>query len=202
MRNIPGHSPFSAAPYKYARDETRSPCICLVCGEIVCRSSSESQGPGFIGSTLALFNIDHTVGPCNAHTAQCCGSTGLFLRVKECSLLLLNIIHNGRNNRTRGTLLPAPYVDDYGETDQNLRFAFDSCLLANLTLFILGEAIHYISARNDIVHYIEDGSLIVFQKIFQEIWNSIKPPFTRTRGVIYEFANITQLVSPHTAFVF
>jgi len=111
------------APYKYARDETRSPCICLTCGDVVVRSSSSIiPNPLTVNSIIStILNPEQTIGPCNIHTQQCCGSIGLYLRVKECSLLLLNITNDGRNNKTRGTLMPAPYLDDYGETDQNLR---------------------------------------------------------------------------------
>ncbi|CAF3522414.1 unnamed protein product [Rotaria sp. Silwood1] len=114
------------APYKYARDEARSPCICLICGDVVVRSSSSSSitTPNLLTTNSlisTLLNIDQTTGPCNLHTQQCCGSIGIYLRVKECSLLLLNIINDGRINKTRGTFMPAPYLDDYGETDQNLR---------------------------------------------------------------------------------
>jgi len=109
------------APYKYARDETRSPCICLTCGDVVVRSSSTTTPTPLTPNSLISTLLDQTVGPCNIHTQQCCGSIGLYLRVKECSLLLLNITNDGRNNKTRGTLMPAPYLDDYGETDQNLR---------------------------------------------------------------------------------
>jgi hypothetical protein len=112
------------APYKYARDETRSPCVCLTCGDVVVRSLSTStpSHPITTNSIISsLLNMDQTLGPCNTHTQQCCGSVGLYLRVKECSLLLLNIINDGRINKTRGTLIAAPYLDDYGETDQNLR---------------------------------------------------------------------------------
>ncbi|CAF1488990.1 unnamed protein product, partial [Adineta steineri] len=111
------------APYKYARDEIRSPCICLICGEVVVRSASSSTPTPISTNSIisAFLNIDQTLGPCNLHTQQCCGSVGLYLRVKECSLLLLNIVNDGRVNKTRGTLMAAPYLDDYGETDQNLR---------------------------------------------------------------------------------
>ncbi|CAF0909766.1 unnamed protein product [Adineta ricciae] len=111
------------APYKYARDEIRSPCICLICGDVVVRSSSTNapSPPTANGNIYSLLNPDQTAGPCNLHTQQCCGTVGLYLRVKECSLLLLNINNDGRINKTRGTFMPAPYLDDYGETDQNLR---------------------------------------------------------------------------------
>ncbi|CAF3756931.1 unnamed protein product [Rotaria socialis] len=114
------------APYKYARDEARSPCICLTCGDVVVRSSSSSTAtvPHLMTTNnliSTLLNMDQTMGPCNTHTQHCCGSIGLYLRVKECSLLLLSIINDGRINKTRGTFMAAPYLDDYGETDQNLR---------------------------------------------------------------------------------
>jgi E3 ubiquitin-protein ligase UBR2 len=121
------------APYKYARDETRSPCICLTCGDIVVRSSSSIiPNPLTVNSIIStILNPEQTIGPCNIHTQQCCGSIGLYLRVKECSLLLLNIINDGRINKTRGTLMPAPYLDDYGETDQNLRYKKNFFLFLN-----------------------------------------------------------------------
>lgn len=110
------------APYKYARDETRSPCICLTCGEVVVRSATSTPNPLTTNSLIAsIHNPDHSGGPCNLHTQQCCGSIGLYLRVKECSLLLLNIINDSRGNKSRGALMAAPYLDEYGETDQNLR---------------------------------------------------------------------------------
>jgi len=109
------------APYKYAKDEARSPCICLTCGEIVVRQSATSPPPTTTSGMIFQSILDQNVGPCNNHTQQCCGSIGLYLRVKECSLLLLNIIHDGRGNKARGALMPAPYLDEYGETDQNLR---------------------------------------------------------------------------------
>jgi len=113
----------SVAPYKYARDEIRSPCICLTCGDVVVRSSSSTAPAPLTANSLisSILNVDHISGPCNIHTQQCCGSIGLYLRVKECSLLLLNIINDNRLNKTRGTLMPAPYLDDYGETDQSLK---------------------------------------------------------------------------------
>ena len=114
---------FSVAPYKYARDEIRSPCICLICGDVVVRSSSTNapSPPTTNGIIPPFLNPDQKAGPCNLHTQQCCGTVGLYLRVKECSLLLLNINNDGRIIKTRGTFMPAPYLDDYGETDQNLR---------------------------------------------------------------------------------
>lgn len=38
-------------------------------------------------------------------------------RVKECQILLLN-------GQTKGCFQPPPYLDDYGETDQGLKYDF------------------------------------------------------------------------------
>lgn len=53
------------------------------------------------------------VGAAMAHTVTCGGGAGLFLRVRDCELLLLAA-------PARGAKLPAPYLDSYGETDQVL----------------------------------------------------------------------------------
>ncbi len=163
----------SVAPYKYARDETRSPCICLTCGDVVVRSASSTSNPLTPNSIISsILNFDQTMGPCNLHTQQCCGSIGLYLRVKECSLLLLNIINDGRANKARGTLMPAPYLDEYGETDQNLRYEnlFFISKMKHFN-FILDAAIHCIYVTNDTMHYIVDGYHIQFLRIYHEIWN-------------------------------
>lgn len=38
-----------------------------------------------------------------------------FYRVRECQILLLF-------GKTKGCFFPSPYLDDYGETDQGLRY--------------------------------------------------------------------------------
>jgi len=42
-------------------------------------------------------------------------------RVKECQILLLN-------GQTKGCFLPPPYLDDYGETDQGLKYVHSLAL--------------------------------------------------------------------------
>jgi len=85
-------------------DESRAPSMCLVCGEVVCSQSYCCQG-----------ELDGTaVGACTAHAHACgCGS-GLFLRVRECKIIMLT-------GRTRGCFVSPPYLDQYGETDQGLK---------------------------------------------------------------------------------
>lgn len=61
-------------------------------------------------------------GSCTAHAYTCGGKTGVFLRVSECQILLLNLTFSASVDLdVKGCLIPAPYLDDYGETDQGLR---------------------------------------------------------------------------------
>ena len=55
-----------------------------------------------------------TIGAATAHAHTCGAGTGVFLRVRECQVLLLS-------GRTKGSFYAPPYLDDYGETDQGLR---------------------------------------------------------------------------------
>ncbi len=53
-------------------------------------------------------------GGCTAHAFKCGATQGIFLRLRKCEVLLLS-------ECKRGLILPAPYVDDYGECDEGLR---------------------------------------------------------------------------------
>ncbi|XP_005107156.1 E3 ubiquitin-protein ligase UBR2 isoform X1 [Aplysia californica] len=85
-------------------DDSRAPTRCLVCGRMLCSQSyccqSELEGS--------------QVGAATEHAYHCGANSGIFLRVRECQVLLLS-------NKIRGCFLPAPYLDIYGETDQGLR---------------------------------------------------------------------------------
>ncbi|KAL3216688.1 hypothetical protein MRX96_032860 [Rhipicephalus microplus] len=84
-------------------DDSRSPTLCLVCGRILCSQSYCCQ----------VEMGGDRLGACNLHATVCGGGTGLFLRVRDCKVLLLV-------GRTKGCYLPPPYVDEYGETDAGL----------------------------------------------------------------------------------
>lgn len=85
------------------KDESRNPTMCLVCGEILCSQTyccqKEVDGKG--------------VGACTYHMHACGAGIGIFLRIRDAEILLLG------NNK--GAFISAPYLDDYGETDQGLR---------------------------------------------------------------------------------
>uniref|UniRef100_A0AAG5DQH5 E3 ubiquitin-protein ligase n=1 Tax=Anopheles atroparvus TaxID=41427 RepID=A0AAG5DQH5_ANOAO len=85
------------------RDDARNPTMCLVCGEILCSQSFCCQ--------KELHKV--LVGSCTYHTAECGAGIGIFLRIRDAEILLLGI--------NKGCFIPAPYLDEYGETDQGLR---------------------------------------------------------------------------------
>uniref|UniRef100_A0A3Q2T5H6 E3 ubiquitin-protein ligase n=1 Tax=Fundulus heteroclitus TaxID=8078 RepID=A0A3Q2T5H6_FUNHE len=88
---------------KSAIDERKHPTLCLVCGAMLCSQSS-----------CCLSQLDgEDVGACTAHAATCGAGVGMFLRIRECEIVLMA-------SRTRGSTYPAPYLDDYGETDPHL----------------------------------------------------------------------------------
>ncbi|XP_048456442.1 E3 ubiquitin-protein ligase UBR1 [Rhincodon typus] len=93
--------------YKCSRssdDETKNLALCMFCGAMLCSQCrccrEEING--------------EEVGACAAHAINCGSGLGMFLRIRECQVLLLA----GKN---RGCFIPAPYLDDYGETDQLLK---------------------------------------------------------------------------------
>uniref|UniRef100_A0A7E4W1J9 E3 ubiquitin-protein ligase n=1 Tax=Panagrellus redivivus TaxID=6233 RepID=A0A7E4W1J9_PANRE len=83
---------------------TSQPTMCLVCGQIMCSQSYCCQ------RTLENENL----GACNYHMRQCTGVSGMFLRIRDCQIVMLT-------SRKRGTFRPAPYVDQFGETDLGFR---------------------------------------------------------------------------------
>lgn len=85
------------------REDSRNPTMCLVCKEILCSQTYCCQR-----------EINKTpVGACNYHTEVCGAGAGIYLRIRDAEILWL-----GQNT---GAFTSAPYLDDYGETDQGLR---------------------------------------------------------------------------------
>ncbi|XP_041827854.1 E3 ubiquitin-protein ligase UBR1 isoform X2 [Melanotaenia boesemani] len=88
---------------KSAGDERKHPTLCLFCGAMLCSQSS-----------CCVSKLDgEEVGACTAHAANCGAGVGMFLRIRECEIVLMA-------SKTRGSTYPAPYLDDYGETDPHL----------------------------------------------------------------------------------
>jgi hypothetical protein len=86
--------------------------LCLICGEMLCSQAYCCQQEIF----------KKRVGCCTAHAYKCSGSVGVFLRVSECQVLLLHLnMVSQEDTQVRGCFVAAPYLDDYGETDQGLR---------------------------------------------------------------------------------
>ncbi|KAF3701229.1 E3 ubiquitin-protein ligase UBR1 [Channa argus] len=84
-------------------DEKKHPTLCLFCGTMLCSQSS-----------CCLSQLDgEDVGACTIHAATCGAGVGMFLRIRECEIVLMA-------SKTRGSTCPAPYLDDYGETDTHL----------------------------------------------------------------------------------
>lgn len=100
--------------------------LCLICGEMMC--SQPYCCPKEI--------FKKRVGCCTAHAFECSGSVGVFLRVAECQVLLMQLnINNQDDMQVRGCFVPAPYLDDYGETDQGLRFKNKPIFYSSFLIF-------------------------------------------------------------------
>ena len=90
----------------FMSDESRVPVMCLICGEVMCSQSYCCQ--------TNIEGHPTPVGACTAHTLVCGGGVGIFLRVRECKVVLLA-------GTSKGCFILPPYVDQYGETDPGLR---------------------------------------------------------------------------------
>ncbi|KNG50630.1 RING finger domain-containing protein [Stemphylium lycopersici] len=80
--------------------ELTDPALCLFCGEIMC-------------SQAVCCMTNKNRGGCNQHLAKCGGQIGLFIHIRKCMILFLNLDH--------GTWHVAPYLDKHGEVDPALR---------------------------------------------------------------------------------
>lgn len=80
--------------------ELTDPCVCLFCGEIFC-------------SQAVCCMKDKNKGGCFQHQGKCGGNIGLFINIRKCMILFMNM--------TNGTWAVAPYLDKHGEVDPTLR---------------------------------------------------------------------------------
>ncbi len=81
--------------------------MCLVCGEMLKKETHVLD--------------EKIVGACTAHAHKCCLNSGMFLKIDECKVLMLQIkfTASGKLCEVTGCYVSAPYLDDYGETDQD-----------------------------------------------------------------------------------
>ncbi|XP_069939421.1 E3 ubiquitin-protein ligase UBR2 isoform X2 [Cherax quadricarinatus] len=127
-------------------DDSRTPTMCLVCGKMLCSQSYCCQTEFPEGSR-------QMVGACTYHAHHCGAGTGIFLRVRECKILLLS-------GRIKGCFVNPPYLDEYGETDQGLKrgnpLHLDATQYSRLHTMWLSHAI-----PDTIAHTMESNSSVV-----------------------------------------
>ncbi|KAI6068262.1 E3 ubiquitin-protein ligase [Aix galericulata] len=85
-------------------DEQKHPVLCLFCGAMLCSQNTCCQ---------ELVNGEE-LGACTSHALQCGAGVCMFLKIRDCKVVLIE-------GKTRGCVYPAPYLDEYGETDPGLK---------------------------------------------------------------------------------
>ncbi len=91
--------------------------MCLICGEMIVKRASHHTTNQV---KYEIFN--RPVGECTAHALRCGSNIGVFLKIDECKILLLQLklfFNEKKGFECRGCTIAAPYLDSYGETDQN-----------------------------------------------------------------------------------
>ncbi|XP_068110247.1 E3 ubiquitin-protein ligase UBR1 isoform X2 [Hyperolius riggenbachi] len=89
---------------KSQHTEHKQPAMCLLCGAILCSHNTCCQ---------EIVNGEE-LGACTAHSQRCGADLCIFLKIRECKVVILEA-------KTRGCISPAPYLDEYGETDPGLK---------------------------------------------------------------------------------
>ncbi|ELW48112.1 E3 ubiquitin-protein ligase UBR1 [Tupaia chinensis] len=87
-----------------ADDERKHPVLCLFCGAILCSQNICCQ---------EIVNGEE-VGACIFHALHCGAGVCIFLKIRECRVVLVE-------GKARGCAYPSPYLDEYGETDPGLK---------------------------------------------------------------------------------
>jgi len=84
------------------------PCLCLICGKLICAYGSCSPPKGSSSPSMRGH-----LGQCVAHAERCGAGTGVFLILKMTSVLVLR--------DERRAIWGSPYLDEHGEEDVELR---------------------------------------------------------------------------------
>ncbi|KAM8920859.1 E3 ubiquitin-protein ligase UBR1 [Pelodytes ibericus] len=88
---------------KSQESERKHPVLCLLCGAVLCSQNTCCQ---------EVVNGEE-LGACTRHSLQCGAGICMFLKIRECKVVLME-------GKIRGCIYPAPYLDKYGETDPGL----------------------------------------------------------------------------------
>ncbi|KAJ9658877.1 E3 ubiquitin-protein ligase ubr1 [Neophaeococcomyces mojaviensis] len=104
--------------------ELTDPALCLFCGDIFC-------------SQAWCCMKDKVRGGCNHHIEECSAPIGIYLFIRKCNIVLLDVrkdprklekLQEGQEGSSladvisaHGSFFPAPYLTKHGETDQGLR---------------------------------------------------------------------------------
>ncbi|XP_053553773.1 E3 ubiquitin-protein ligase UBR1 isoform X2 [Bombina bombina] len=84
--------------------DRKHPVLCLFCGAMLCSQNTCCQ---------EVVNGEE-LGACTTHALSCGAGVCMFLKIRECKVVLIE-------GKTRGCMYPAPYLDEYGETDPGLK---------------------------------------------------------------------------------
>eukprot|EP00095_Tigriopus_kingsejongensis_P008844 maker-scaffold15_size728074-snap-gene-2.18 protein:Tk08844 transcript:maker-scaffold15_size728074-snap-gene-2.18-mRNA-1 annotation:"ubiquitin-protein ligase e3 component n-recognin-" len=79
-------------------------------------STGESKRPALCLGTCCEVSVGghKAVGACNAHLRKCGADSGIFLNIRRSEVVILTA-------GNRGAILPSPYVDEHGESDDGLK---------------------------------------------------------------------------------
>ena len=84
--------------------ESKTPALCLVCGLMVCSQShccetvigdTQIIDREFYLTELLNFSDGHKCGGCTSHARECGADVGIFLRIRECIIVIHSKVTRG-----------------------------------------------------------------------------------------------------------
>lgn len=83
--------------------ESKTPALCLVCGLMVCSQSHCCET--IIGGNVQTeyynltntFTEGHKCGGCTSHARECGADVGIFLRIRECIVVIHSKVTRGED---------------------------------------------------------------------------------------------------------
>lgn len=101
---------FRCPKFQSSNRDSTAVIMCLICGELLCSNCYRCMVPA--------EDSNEAIGNFTNHVRECGGSVGMGLWILECYMVLMNAMDL---EDVRGCILPAPYLDEYGESDIGLR---------------------------------------------------------------------------------